>query len=65
MSDKLKLNKTDALKILKGAGIAAGASALTYILNLLPNIDFGEYAIVIIPIASTLINAILKLLKEN
>ena len=62
-SKQLKLNKVDMKKIGKGLLIAAGGSALTYLLSVLPMIDFGSYALMVVPIASSLVNALLKLLK--
>jgi len=56
------LNVTDWKKILKGLGIAAGGAALTYVLDLLPQINFKGYELIVIPIASTLINFALKLI---
>lgn len=63
MSEKFKLNKEDGLKILKGAGIALAGALLTFLAELLPNIDFGQYTLVVAPILSILINAGLKFIK--
>lgn len=60
MSDKFTLSKEDGLKILKGAGIALGGALLTYLAEVLPHVDFGDYTLVIAPIISILINAGLK-----
>jgi Mg2+/citrate symporter len=65
MSAKMTLNKEDGLKILKGAGIAAGGAVATYLLQILPNVDLGEYTAVIVAIASILINAGLKFIRGN
>lgn len=65
MSDRFTLNKEDGLKILKGAGIAAGGALLTYLLEILPNIDFGSYTLILAPILSILINAGLKFITGN
>lgn len=61
----MTLNKEDGLKILKGAGIAAGGAVATYLLQILPNVDLGEYTAVIVAIASILINAGLKFIRGN
>ncbi len=60
MSEKFRLNKEDGLKIAKGACIALGGALLTYLAEILPNVDFGNYTLVIAPIVSILINAGLK-----
>jgi len=64
-STKYSLNKEDGIKILKGAGYAVGGVLVTYLLSILPNIDFGEYTLVIVPIASVLLNAGIKYFKGN
>jgi len=64
-SKKYELNLIDAKKIVKGTLIAAGGSALTYLLELLPMINWEGNEGIIIPIASVLINSILKLLHGN
>jgi len=64
-SPKLKLNKEDGKKILKGAGIAAGAAVVGYVATLLPFIDFGPNTPIIVAVAGILINATLKWFKGN
>lgn len=59
-SEKFTLNKEDGLKIAKGAGIAIGGALLTYLLEVLPSIDFGNYTLILAPVLSILINAGLK-----
>ncbi|MFA5132995.1 MAG: hypothetical protein WC444_06740 [Candidatus Paceibacterota bacterium] len=59
-SPKYKLNKEDGKKILKGLGIACGGTAAVFLLDLLPQIDWGTYAYIVIPLASALLNAALK-----
>jgi len=63
VSKKLKLNKEDGKKILKGFGIAMGGAAAAFALNLIPQIDFGSYAYVVVPMASVALNAIVKICK--
>lgn len=62
-SDKLKLNKADGLKILKGCGIAMGGALLTYVAEVLPNVDFGQYTAIAVAIGGIIINAGWKLMK--
>ena len=64
-SKRFKLNKKDLLKLLKGAGIAAGGGFLTYLGSVLTQIDFAQYAMIAVPVFSFLINAGLKLLKNK
>lgn len=64
-SPKYKLNKEDLLKIGKGAGIAAGGAFFAFLLEVLPQIDFGEISYIVIPMLSILINAALKFFKNN
>jgi len=64
-SKKYKLNKADGGKIAKGAGIAAGGAVVAYLITLLPMVDFGTQTVVIVPVASVLLNALLKLLKNS
>jgi hypothetical protein len=64
-SPKYKLNKEDMLKVAKGAGIAAGGAFFAFLLEILPQIDFGEVAYIAIPMISILINAALKFFKNN
>lgn len=63
MSDKYTLNKQDGIRILRGAGYAIGGALVTFLLAELPNIDFGQYTIVIVPIMSVLLNAGVKFFK--
>lgn len=63
MSNRFELNKEDGIKILTGAGIATGGALLTYLLEILPNVNFGEFTPVIVAIFSILINAGKKFLE--
>lgn len=59
-SARFTLNKEDGQKILKGASIALGGALLTYLLEIIPEIDFGSYTPTVVAVASILINAGLK-----
>lgn len=65
MSSKYTLNKEDGKKILKGAGIALAGALLTYLAQILPQVDFGQYNLVIAPVLSILINAGLKFFSSR
>lgn len=57
MSAKYTLNKEDGKKILTGAGIALAGALLTYLADLIPNVDFGSYSELVVAISAILINA--------
>ena len=63
ISPKYKLNSVDMNKVGKGALIAFGGFVLVYISDLLPQIDWGEYAPLIVPMGAILINFFIKLLQ--
>jgi len=63
VSEKLKLNKEDGKKILKGFGIAMGGAAAAFGLNMIPQIDWGSYAYIVIPVASVVLNTVIKVLR--
>lgn len=65
MSKKYNLNKEDGIKIAKGAGIAVSAALLTYLSQVVTQIDFGEYTAIVVGIASILINAGRKLIENK
>lgn len=59
-SPRWTMNTTDWTKIGKGALIAAGGALLTYLLDMLPNINFGDFTPLAVAGFSVLINAALK-----
>ena len=52
-------------KVIKGAGIAAAGAALTWLAQNISGMDFGPWTLVVVPIASTLVNAALKWLTNT
>lgn len=54
------MTKEQYVKILKGAGIAAGGALLTYLAQVVSEVNFGQYTLLIAPFLSVLINAALK-----
>ena len=62
-SEKYKLNKTDMIKLLKGAGIAGASAALVYLSDSLKLIDWGQYTELAIAVGCVIINFLRKLLS--
>ncbi len=65
MSSQYNLNKADMAKVGKGLLIAVGGSILTYLAALLPDLNLGNYAPVLFPFFSSLINMGLKWVSTN
>lgn len=63
-SGRYQLSVEDLKKIGVGLLIAAGGAALTYLAEIIPNVDFGIYAPVAVAVASVLINAGRKFLAS-
>lgn len=63
VSKRFTFNKVEIHKILIGAGIATGGALLTYLTELLPTVDFGEFTPVAVAVFSVLINAFKKFLE--
>ena len=63
-STKYQLNKEDGKRILLGLGVAVGGAVLTYLSELLPNVDWGNWTPVVVSLASVLVNAGRKWLKD-
>lgn len=59
-SKKYSLNKSDLQSIGKGAAIAIGSALITYLIELLPSIDFGDMTPVVVAIAGILLNSARK-----
>lgn len=59
-STKFKLNKKDFQKIGVGLLIAVGGALATYLLDIVPTVDFGVYTPAVVAINSVLINAVRK-----
>lgn len=59
-SVKYSLNKQDLIKIGRGALMAIGGVLVTYLLQTLPSVDFGQYTPVVVGVASIGLNALSK-----
>lgn len=55
-SDRFELNKEDMWKVGKGLLVAAGGAALTYIAEVVTQVDFGSWTPVVVAGASVLVN---------
>lgn len=53
--------KAKLLKIAKGTGYAAVGAACTYLLQLLPGVNFGQYTPLIVALISSALHAGVKL----
>lgn len=63
-SGKYQLNKEDLKSIGVGLLVAVGGAALTYVADLIPNVDFGVWTPVVVAVSSIIINAVRKFLQE-
>lgn len=57
--------KESITKILKGAGIAAGAAGGIYILQALSSMDFGAFTEIAVALAAILINSLKEFKKGD
>lgn len=63
-SSKFTLNKKDFQKIGVGLLVAVGGAIATYLLEIVPNIDFGAWTPTVVAINSVLVNALRKFLTD-
>lgn len=62
-SKRFTLNQGDVIKILTGAGIAMGGALVTYLTQIVGEIDLKEWTPVFVAIASIGINALKKFIE--
>jgi len=65
MSKRFSLNKRDLTKIAKGAGIALGGAAITYIGQVAGQVNFGVWTPFVVGGISVIINAVQKYLAPT
>lgn len=65
MAKKYKLDIQDMGKIGKGALIAGAGAVLTYLAQVIPNVEFGVYTPVAVACFGILANLVRKYLKDN
>lgn len=64
-SEKFTVSLKDLKKVGVGLLIALGGAALTYVAELIPNVDFGEFTPVVVATLSVLINFARKFLTDH
>ena len=63
-SKKYQLNSKDMSKVIKGLLIALGGAGSTYLVSVIGDIDFGQYSLIVYPLASALLNAAVKFFSD-
>lgn len=63
-SKRFKLNELDTRKIVTGAWIAIAGALITYILQVVGDINFGEYTVMAVALASIVANILRKFLSD-
>jgi len=64
MSKRYSFNKEDGKKILKGASIALAGALLTYLSEVVMQVDFAEYTPLVMGVWSVLVNAAQRFIKQ-
>lgn len=60
-----QLDLTDGINLLKNAALVAAGAGLTYLSGNLTQIDLGLYGPILVAIVTPLIDAAIKLVKNN
>lgn len=63
-STKFQLNKADLQKIGTGALVAIGGALVTYLTQVVAQIDFGDFTPVAVAVSSVLVNVARKFLAD-
>jgi hypothetical protein len=63
-SPRWRLDKTDLIKVLKGAGIAAVGAGLVYVGTWATGYDFGNYTAAVSALAAVLVNVVRKVVVD-
>jgi len=64
-SKRYSLNREDLKRIAVGASVAIGGAALTYLSDVIPNIDWGEATPIVVAAFSVLVNMIRKWMTDT
>lgn len=59
------LNLTDVQKLIRDAGIVGGGAAIAYLISNLSSLNMGALTVVLVPVLSTVLNAVYKWFKDN
>jgi len=63
VSPKYSINKDDLKSIARGGLIAIGGALVTYAIEILPKINFGDYTPIVVALISILLNSARKYLS--
>ncbi len=64
-SKRFRLNTTDLRSIIIGACIAVGGALLTYLAEIVTQVDFGDNTALIVAVLSIIINTAKKAIEGN
>ena len=64
-SKRFRLNREERIKIAKGGAIATSAALVTYLLEVIPTIDFGNASVLVGAITAILVNILRQLNKRS
>jgi len=63
MSKKYSLNVNDVISLAKNAVLVGAASVLTYVMENINTIDWGTTGVLLVPVVTVLLDAIIKWVK--
>ena len=63
MSAKYSLNVNDAVSLVKNAVLVGTAAVLTYVMENINSVDWGTTGVLLVPVVTVLLDAIIKWVK--
>ena len=57
------MTKESLIKIAKGAGLAGGGAILTYLIEIIPSVNLGDWTPIVVAVLSVLLNVLRKATK--
>lgn len=63
MSAKYSLNVNDAVSLVKNAVLVGAAAVLTYVMENINSVDWGTTGVLLVPVVTVLLDAIVKWVK--
>lgn len=63
MSAKYSLNVNDAVSLLKNAVLVGTAAVLTYVMENINSVDWGTTGVLLVPVVTVLLDAVVKWVK--